>query len=136
MRSHALTQETQQTWDFPDARSAIRIRRETLRHGKWSQEDAYYLSSLELTPENQKRLPQIIRGHWGSIENRNHWVKDHCFKEDKTRSKNPNLCANLALLRNALLVLLQDHCFDSNTHAIEFYRSHPRDCFNLINQSL
>lgn len=129
-------EEKQQTWDFPQARIAIRIRRETLRGGKTSQEDAYYLSSISLDSPKASKLPEIIRGHWGSIENRNHWVKDHCFQEDKTRSKNPNLCANLALLRNAVLVLLQEKQFPTFPHAIEFYRSHPSQSLKLINQAL
>ena len=53
----------------------------------------------------QNALPHLIRGHWGGSENRNHWVRDHIFREDNTRSKNWHLNANLAITRAALLNL-------------------------------
>lgn len=46
-----------------------------------------------------------VRGHWGGCEIRNHWVRDALWKEDKTRSRNWNLNANLAVLRAALIAL-------------------------------
>lgn len=56
-----------------------------------------------MTPEQWLRL---IRNHWGGIENRNHWRKDACLNEDKTRSRNPNIVASMAMLRNCLLFFL------------------------------
>jgi hypothetical protein len=51
----------------------------------------------------------LIRNHWGGIENRNHWRKDACWGEDRTRSRNRNIVGALALLRNALLSIAEDH---------------------------
>ena len=52
--------------------------------------------------QNHHRRPaqwhRLIRGHWGGVENRNHWSKDAIWREDATRSRNPNLVGNLALL--------------------------------------
>lgn len=45
----------------------------------------------------------LIRGHWGGIEIRNHWRKDACLLEDATRSRNPNIVACMAMLRNCYL---------------------------------
>ena len=47
----------------------------------------------------------LTRGHWGGVENRNHWRKDACLFEDKIRSRNPNIVGALILMRNALLLL-------------------------------
>lgn len=72
-------------------------------------EPHYYLSSA--LPE-QYRPPQwlaLIRGHWAGVEIRNHWRRDVIFGEDGSRSRNPNLLANLALIRSALLALLAEH---------------------------
>lgn len=55
------------------------------------------------------RAARIIRGHWGGIEIRNHWIRDACMHEDKTRSRKPHVVANLALLRNTLLSIIADH---------------------------
>lgn len=64
-----------------------------------------YLSSLPPNKGCAERFATLIRGHWGGSENRNHWVRDHIFREDDTRSKNWNLNANLAITRSALLNL-------------------------------
>ncbi len=41
--------------------------------------------------------------------NRNHWRRDVLMGEDRSRSRHPNLLANLALIRSALLPILSDH---------------------------
>lgn len=44
------------------------------------------------------------------MEIRNHWRKDACLFEDKTRSRKPNLVGNLILLRNLVLFFFAEHC--------------------------
>jgi hypothetical protein len=51
------------------------------------------------------------------VENRNHWRKDACLFEDKTRSRNPNIVGALILLRNVVLRYYADH--------VEMYTSLP-----------
>ena len=48
---------------------------------------------------------ELARGHWGGCEIRNHWGRDHCMREDKTRSKNYNLNCALAGLRVCLITI-------------------------------
>jgi hypothetical protein len=43
------------------------------------------------------------------VEIRNHWRRDHLWREDGSRTNNVNALANLALLRNALLTLTPVH---------------------------
>lgn len=64
---------------------------------------SYYLSSHH--PRRAEFFAELIRGHWGGCEIRNHWVRDAIFEEDSTRSKNLNLNGNLAVLRAALIAL-------------------------------
>ncbi len=40
------------------------------------------------------------------------------FREDGSRSRNPNLLANLALIRNALLAILAEHFPETSGPAI------------------
>ena len=77
--------------------------------GATSTESRYYLSSA--TPEQfqPEQWLELIRGHWGGVEIRNHWRRDVLMGEDRSRSRHPNLLANLALIRNALLPILSDH---------------------------
>nr|WP_020494406.1 DDE transposase family protein [Verrucomicrobium sp. 3C] len=56
----------------------------------------------------------MIREHWGGIEIRNHWRRDVLMGEDRSRSRQPNLLANLALIRNALLSLLSERLGENN----------------------
>jgi predicted transposase YbfD/YdcC len=72
----------------------------------------YYISSKEREELSPKAWLELIRNHWGGIENRNHWRRDACWGEDRTRSRNPNIVGALALLRNALLAIVADH-FDT-----------------------
>jgi predicted transposase YbfD/YdcC len=64
---------------------------------------SYYLSCHH--PRRAEFFAELIRGHWGGCEIRNHWVRDAIFDEDSTRSKNVNLNGNLAILRGALITL-------------------------------
>jgi predicted transposase YbfD/YdcC len=69
----------------------------------------YYLSSALPNQYGPTQWLGLIRGHWGGVEIRNHWRRDALMGEDGSRSRNPNLLANLALLRSALLALLAEH---------------------------
>ena len=71
--------------------------------GKPTETAAYYLSSAH--PRRAEFFANLIRGHWGGCEIRNHWVRDALFEEDRTRSKNLNLNGNLAVLRGSLIAL-------------------------------
>lgn len=62
---------------------------------------SYFLGSR--LPGPAEPFAQLIRGHWGGCEIRNHWVRDALWEEDKTRSGNWALNACLAILRVALI---------------------------------
>ena len=80
-------------------------RRRTLtKTNKTSNETSYYLSSLG-AETTARRLGELIRGHWGAVENRTHWKKDALMGEDGTRSRNETLLANMTLIRSAILAL-------------------------------
>ena len=83
---------------------------------------AFYTTSHPPAPDCARHFGELARGHWGGSESRNHWVRDACMREDKTRSKNYNLNCNLSALRVCLVALkpdlypelswpeLQEHC--------------------------
>ena len=91
--------------DFPFARSVVvvRSRRTHKKSGSTTQETRGYISSLEPVERTPDQWHQLIRGHWAGVENRNHWRRDTLFGEDRSRSRNPGVLANLALMRTALL---------------------------------
>jgi hypothetical protein len=66
----------------------------------------YFITSLPRSRANAARLLAIIRGHWGVIENRLHWVRDVVFREDRSTISSGHAPQNLAALRNAALACL------------------------------
>lgn len=104
--------------NFPHVETVIRVRREsTAFKDSKDRLPGYYLSSLPLDYLTPEQWLQRIRGHWGGIEIRNHWRKDACLFEDKTRSRNPNTVAAMAMLRNCLLFFLNEDPHTSNVNA-------------------
>lgn len=69
---------------------------------------AFYTTSHPPAPGCARHFAELARGHWGGSESRNHWVRDACMREDKTRSKNYNLNCNLSALRVCLVALKAD----------------------------
>jgi predicted transposase YbfD/YdcC len=97
------------TLDFPYARAIVVVRSERTikKTGQSSQESRYYLSNRLPEEHTPKQWLTLIRGHWAGVENRNHWRRDALMGEDRSRSRNPKLLANLALIRNVLLAVLE-----------------------------
>jgi len=93
----------------------------------------YYLSSRHLDSMTPTQWLERIQGHWGGIEIRNHWRRDACLLEDKTRSRNPNIVAALAMLRNCLLFFLNENTHTSNINAFtEAIAADSDKAFELI----
>lgn len=123
--------------DFPHARALIVVRsRRTLKKtGATSTESRYYLSSLSPQHYEPAQWLKRICGHWAGVEIRNHWRRDVLMGEDRSRSCNPNLLANLALIRSALLWGLAEE-FDgrSQPEIHDCLHSNPTACLALISR--
>src|SRR3974377_46145 len=107
-RSVSLAPVEPMAVDFPFAPSLLIVKahRTENKSARTSTETRYYLSSLEGEERTAPQWLEVVRGHWAGVENRNHWRRDACLGEDRTRSRNTNLLINLALLRSTLLRLL------------------------------
>ncbi len=64
---------------------------------------SYYPSNLSANQGCARSFAGLIRGHWGGCENRNHWVRDHCFREDNTRLRGYDANCTLAAVRVCLI---------------------------------
>lgn len=121
--------------DFPFARTLIVVRsKRTLKRASLtSSESRYYLSSHSPDHYTDAQWGQLIRGHWGGVEIRNHWRRDVLMGEDRSRTRNPNALANLALLRNALLALLAERLPHQPLRQVqEELHSNPAACLRLL----
>ena len=68
-----------------------------------------FVSSLDAGATRPQRFLEIIRSHWG-IENKNHWKRDAQWGEDSPRQRNRHSAQVLAILRGALLALIDEPC--------------------------
>ena len=67
------------------------------------------------------------------MEVRNHWRRDALLGEDRSRSRQPGLLANVALLRSAVLALLaQPHPDQPRPQLRAQLHSRPARCLNLL----
>jgi len=116
--------------NFPHAKTVIKVWRNSSAAKTNEPEIAYYVSSVEMEKRTPKQWLQFIRNHWAGCEIRNHWRKDACMLEDKTRSRNPNIVATLALIRNlALFFYSQQDTFSTlpgfiEANAADVFRSY------------
>ena len=111
----------------------VRSQRTIKKTGAESTESRYYLSSAEPAQYSRSEWLQLICGHWAGVEIRNHWRRDVLMGEDGSRSRNPNLLANLAIIRSALLCALSEQFEDRSQPEIrECLSLDPARCWDLI----
>jgi hypothetical protein len=90
---------------IPYVRSLVVVEKISTAHTGAEQTVSFYLSSRVPCQGCAQGFAAAIRGHWGGCEIRNHWIRDALWGEDKTRSKNWHINANLAILRATLIGL-------------------------------
>jgi hypothetical protein len=92
---------------LPGVRSCVRVTtcRTHKRTCSSTSEHREFVCSREMAFLPPPAAIAAVRGHWGGVEIRNHWRKDHVLREDATRSRNPNIAGALALLRNVTLTI-------------------------------
>jgi predicted transposase YbfD/YdcC len=88
--------------DWPDVAAVVMVNREREVGGERTCTSHYYLMSYAGTGAE---IAGFARGHWG-IENGLHWVLDVVFREDRSRIRQENAGANLALIRRVAASLL------------------------------
>jgi predicted transposase YbfD/YdcC len=108
---------------FPDARQALKIvRRRRDRHGRWSVQTVYAITSLDARQADPALLATWVRGHW-SIEARLHWVRDTAFAEDHSQIRTDNGPQNVAALRTLAINALR---LTGHTNIAAGLREHAR----------
>ena len=114
----------------------LRSERTVKKTSATTTESRYYLSSTPADQYQPEGWLNLIRGHWGGVEIRNHWRRDVLMGEDRSRSRNANLLANAALIRNALLQSLSEHLQEQSLPEFrENLHSCPGRCLALLTAS-
>jgi predicted transposase YbfD/YdcC len=89
--------------EWPDVAAVVQVNREREVGGVRTCTTHYYITSYAGTAAE---LGRWVRGHWG-IENGLHWVLDVVFREDRSRIREENAGANLAMIRRVAVALLR-----------------------------
>jgi hypothetical protein len=121
--------------DFPFARALLvmRTERTVKKTGATTQETHYYVASAPPEQWTRAEWLALVRGHWGGVEIRNHWRRDALLGEDGSRSRKPNLLANVALVRSGLLAVLAEGFPDRALPEVrEHLQSRPGQSLNLL----
>jgi predicted transposase YbfD/YdcC len=91
---------------WPGLAQVLRLERTTRRCGNTTREVEYAITSLPSHRAGAAELLTLWRGHWG-IENREHWIRDTHWREDRCRVRLRHGAHNLAAFRNAAINLLR-----------------------------
>ena len=93
---------------FPFAATLVSVKAEvhTKKTGRTTRETRQFVASEPPGARPPEGWADAVQGHWAAVESGNHYRRDVFLKEDAIRSRNPNLCGALALLRNAAHFLL------------------------------
>jgi predicted transposase YbfD/YdcC len=91
---------------WPGLAQVLKLQRTTHRHGQETCEVQYAITSLSPQRADAAKLLALWRGHWG-IENREHWIRDSHWREDRCRVRRSRGAHNLAAFRNAAINLLR-----------------------------
>lgn len=98
---------------WPHIKSFIEIGSEREINSQISYDARWYLSSLDVAPQN---VAHIIRSHWG-IENQLHWVLDIVFREDELSISDATGAAHIALINRVALALLKQNKMKDSTRS-------------------
>lgn len=79
---------------------------EHLKTGKKHFETVYLITSLSPGKASPERLLAINRGHW-SIENRDHYVRDVTFDEDRSQIRTGSAPRVMATMRKLTIGILR-----------------------------
>jgi predicted transposase YbfD/YdcC len=110
-------------------KQVIKVQRRVKDKGKIRQEDAFYISSLDV---NAQVFCQGIKSHW-SIENNLHWVKDVTFKEDASRIRTSNAPQNTSVFRNISINLFRANDYTNLAQAQRLVANDINRLCQLIN---
>ncbi len=105
---------------------------ETTRSGKKTREVRYFITSLTRGEAGARRLLEIVRGHWGVIENGLHWMRDVVFREDRSTISKGHAPQNMAALRNAALACARADGGGTVASRLRHFARKPQRLFALL----
>lgn len=119
--------------DWPGVQQVFRLDRKTtlLKTAQVRTQTVYGLTSLSARSADANQLLTLIRGQW-YIENKNHWVRDVTFGEDRSQVRKENLPQVMAALRNGVIGLLRLLDFRFIPDAFDYFAARSSDALTAI----
>ena len=102
---------------WPGVKQVCQLTRTTTRKGSTTTEVAYGITSVRRDQANAAKLLEWQRDHWG-IENKEHWVRDETFGEDRCRVRTGAAPQILAGIRNLAMNWLRSLKVDNIAQAL------------------
>ncbi|MBX3439028.1 MAG: ISAs1 family transposase [Planctomycetaceae bacterium] len=131
-RTLTSTTALNQHLNWPGVQQVCRLERERTIRGQRTSEVAYYVTSLPRSRAGAEQLLRLCRGHWGTIENRLHYVRDEALGEDRSTIFRGHAPQNLAALRNAALNWLRQERIDKITATLRSFARNPLRLFTKL----
>ena len=117
--------------DWPGVKQACQLERTTVRNGETTHEVAYAITGVSRTRADAARLLEWWRSHWG-IENKEHWVRDETFGEDRSRVRSGAAPQVLAAVRNLVLNWLRTQKIGNIAKALRENGWNPQPLFAML----
>ncbi len=117
---------------WPGVRQVFQVVGERRKRGLVERETRYFITSLSRPKADAARLLAIIRGHWGTIENGLHWVRDEVFREDRSTITTGHAPQNFAALRNAAIGCLRADATDNLAATLRSHYRKPQRLFTKL----
>jgi predicted transposase YbfD/YdcC len=118
---------------FPHCRQVVCINRhrEKIKTGKTGTETVFGITSLSADKASPKQLLAIARGHW-SIENKNHYVRDYTFDEDRSQVRTGSGPRVMATLRHFAISILRLKGYSNIAKAIRTMAAKPHLAIKMV----
>jgi predicted transposase YbfD/YdcC len=117
--------------DWPGVKQACRLERTTVRSGETTHEVAYAITSVSRTQADAADLLEWWRSHWG-IENKEHWVRDETFGEDRSQVRSGAAPQVLAAVRNLVMNWMRSLKVDNIAAALRENAWNPQPLFAML----
>lgn len=133
-RSLSLAVIPPELQDWPGIQQAFVVTRRSLRDGQQTEETLYGLTSLPREQANAATVLGLLRQHW-TIENRQHWVRDVTYDEDRNQTRKPAVAHAMAWFRSMVISLLRWAGFERIAETHRFFQAQPARALRLLKTS-
>ena len=117
--------------EWPGAQQAFVVERECLRKGKPTLERVFGVTSMSQHQADAAKVLTLVRGHW-TIENRQHWVRDVTFDEDRSSVREPKVAHAMAWFRSWAISVMRLAGFQNIAAALRHFQAQPAEALRLL----